>query len=167
MKAITIHGGFTLALTTFSQNLHHLCPKGKCTTLARNRSHNGHPLLFPSWHPGRLPAPAFLTDQASFPVADSARPSSKWLLGLCREPSMQAALGALLLSLVSGEPNVLPSPLRSPLPTPLLPSTLCSSQGLTVWFGPEWPGSPTSTPQHEAKSVGPAPHASSLHAAAY
>lgn len=39
-------------MTMFSQNLHHLSPKGKCTTLARNSIQNGHPTLYSSWSPG-------------------------------------------------------------------------------------------------------------------
>lgn len=34
-----------------SQNLHHLYPKGKCTTLARNSIQNGHPTLYSSCNP--------------------------------------------------------------------------------------------------------------------
>lgn len=50
MCAIT-YNGFILKITTVSQNLHHLSPKGKCTTLDRNSIQNGHPKLYSSYNP--------------------------------------------------------------------------------------------------------------------
>lgn len=81
-------------MTKVSQNLHHLFPKG--TTLARNSSQNGHPTFSSFWHP----VSASQCPDSLYGLTGTA-PSSQGYLGLRREPSVQAALAAPLLSLIS------------------------------------------------------------------
>lgn len=121
---------FILKLTTFSQNLYHLSPKGKCTTLARNRSHNGGTLTLSSWPP----APASLHPVSSStilspPGLTRPAPSSHGFLESRGEPRLQAALAALLLSSSPGSPTFFLASRVSPS-NPLLPSTRAHSAAL-------------------------------------
>lgn len=144
----------------FSQNMHHLSPKG--STLPRRGSQNEHPTLYSCWHPGSASQyPDFLRDHVSCSGLTGAAPSShRYLIGTQRaEPAGRPRS-------VTATPHLLVAP-RSPLASrvsaaqPLLPCIVSAlglaGRGLTAQFRPEEPGSPASTPQHQAASVGP-PH---------
>lgn len=128
-------------MSTFSQNLHHLSPKGKCTTLASNRSHNGHPMLFSSWHPVpvSLHPDSSPTNPPPHPGADLVSP--QLLMGPrvtqrvkpAGRPRRITAIPRLRVAPRSS----LASRVSAAQPTPPFHSRALWLSGLTVWFDPE------------------------------
>lgn len=130
MSAITIHSGFTLEMTAFSENWHHLSPKGKCTTRTRNRSHKEHPTSS-SWHPvPASPHPEFSASVLPVPGLTEAARSSQGFLGYWKAKHAGHPRRATAMPGLSAAPrSPLASQVSSAQPTPPFHSlTFCGSQ---------------------------------------